>query len=175
LLSANLIGTNLFAYCYNNPAMNSYPTGYGILPVGGFGSFYKNYKSAVSAWAKKYAPKSDGVEYGAIIYKIRVMWKSYYFMGETYKGFETQNWYTVINGLGAGYLVGRATKRAVNFFWPISSLTMIGFAHTHPLQPGHTNQPSGPDVWMKRGGFFANMRIFPIAIYRNKKVSINYF
>lgn len=106
---------------------------------------------------------SKGVEYGAIIYKVRYLFWTYYFMGETYQGFKTTNWYTVINGLGAGFLTSRALRYIGNWFWPLTSLQMIGFAHTHPV--GHSNQLSGPDVWMKRIGFFVGARVFPIAVY----------
>ena len=90
-----------------------------------------------------------------------------FFMGETYKGFKTQNWYTVINGLGAGYLTS-AVARAISTVISISrsyttfKLQIVGFAHTHPVN--HSNSPSGPDVWMKRLGWIVSLRIFPIAV-----------
>jgi len=169
----NLVGANLFAYCYNNPTINSDPSGEGVLPVGTPGYFFKDYKSSVLNWANKYAPMSNGVEYGAIIYRFRVLFFTWYFMGETYKGFKTQNWYTVINGLGAGFLVSVVARQAARAFCPIASLTIVGFAHTHPM--GHSNSPSGPDVWMKRLGWIVSLIIFPIAVYNNKKVSVAYF
>jgi hypothetical protein len=51
---------------------------------------------------------------------------------------------------------------------------VIGFAHTHPLNPGHTTNPSGPDELMKDIGFFVGAKVFPIARYENGNVSINY-
>ena len=153
--------------------MYSDPTGYGILPVGGFGTLYKDYKSAVLAWAAIYAPISNGVEYGAIFYSFRALFWTYYFIGETYKGFKTTNWYTVVNGLGAGYFMGRGLEWAFSFYWPFASLQIIGFVHTHPL--GHTNKPSGPDKWLKGIGFFVGGKVFPIVVYNNSTISVNYF
>ena len=164
---------NLYNYCGNSPIMYNDPTGYKLFPVGYSDYFYKDYKTSVSKWAAKYAPMGNDVEYGAIIYRFRVLFWKWYFMGETYKGFKTTNWYTVINGLGAGFLTSIGKRFAGNRFWPIAGLTIVGFAHTHPI--GHSNKPSGPDIWMKRLGWIVSLRIFPIAVYNNKKVSINYF
>ena len=164
---------NLYNYCGNSPIMYNDPTGYKLFPVGYSDYFYKDYKTSVSKWAAKYAPMGNDVEYGAIIYRFRVLFWKWYFMGETYKGFKTTNWYTVINGLGAGFLTSIGKRFAGNHFWPIAGLTIVGFAHTHPI--GHSNKPSGPDIWMKRLGWIVSLRIFPIAVYNNKKVSINYF
>jgi len=172
----SLLAENLYAYCINNPVMHNDPTGYGLLPVGGPDYFYSSYNTSVSKWANKYAPISNGVEYGAIIYRVKALWFTWFFMGETYKGFKTQNWYTVINGLGAGYLtsaVARAISTVISRSYTTFKLQIVGFAHTHPVN--HSNSPSGPDVWMKRLGWIVSLRIFPIAVYKNKKISINYF
>ena len=88
------------------------------------------------------------------------------FMGETYKGFKTTNWYTVINGLGAGLLTSNAYK-ALNktIIGKVSKVQIVGFAHTHPI--GYTNKPSSPDLMLKQLGWIVNLRIFPIAVYKN--------
>ena len=72
IVAGSLPDRNLFTYCSNSPVMYSDPTGYKLLPVGYSGYFYKDYKTSVSKWAAKYAPKGNGVEYGAIIYRFRV-------------------------------------------------------------------------------------------------------
>ena len=110
LSAFNHIGANLFAYSYNNPTLNSDESGYGVLPVGLPGYFYKNYKTSVSKWAEKYAPMSKDVEYGAIIYRFRVLFLIWYFIGETYKGFETYKWYTVIKRIKCGIFYKRRCK-----------------------------------------------------------------
>ena len=73
----------------------------------------------------------------------------------------------------AVFLTSVGKRLAGNCFWPIGGLTIVGFAHTHPV--GKTNRPSGPDIWMKRLGWIVSLRIFPITVYNNKKDSINYF
>ena len=167
----SFVSYNLFAYCNNNPVMNIDPSGCLLSPVASCGSFYDSYKVAVAIWSYKYAKMSNGVEYGAIIYKFRIGFRTRYFMGETYKGFKTTNWYTIINGLGVGYLRGRVRcKVSTKYF---SSLKMIGFAHTHPI--GNTNKPSGPDKIMKKIGFFVGLKKFPIAIYNGENTQIRYF
>ena len=116
---------------------------------------------------------SNGVEYGAIIYRVRVLWFTWYFMGETYKGFKTEHWYTVINGLGAGFLTSIGTRWVGNRFWPIAGITIVGFAHTHPI--GHSNFPSDPDKLLKRVSWIVGLGIFPIASTNDGKTSIRYF
>jgi hypothetical protein len=135
--------------------------------------FYNTHQSAVAEWASQYAPMSDDVEYGAMIYRTGLGFGTYYFMGETYKGFKTKNWYTVVNGLIAGASVGVVAKKVAAF--SSVNLEMMGFAHTHPI--GHTNTPSGPDVTMKDIGAFLGYGLFPIAVYNRVTgtVSINYF
>ena len=93
-------------------------------------------------------------------------------MGETYKGFKTTNWYTVINGLGEGFFTSIGKRFACSHFWPVVSLTIVGFAHTHPIK--HKNIPSGPDIWMKRLGWVVGLGIFPIAVFTNNTLSINH-
>ena len=172
--TGDVLSTNMYAYCQNNQVQFSDTSEYMITyPTPRLGAFYSSYQAAVKAWAKKYAPLSKGVEYGAIIYKFRVLSITYYFIGETYKGFKTTNWYTVINGLGAGYLMGVARMNVVNILWPFTRLQIIGFVHTHPI--GHNNQPSDPDLMMKNIGWFVGAKIFPIAVYNGGSLSINYF
>ena len=60
-----------------------------------------------------------------------------------------------------------------NIFWPIASLYLVGFAHTHPI--GHDNYPSGPDIWLKRLGWIAGIIILPIAVYKNGSINVRYF
>lgn len=69
---------------------------------------------SVSKWADKYAPMGGGVEYGAIIYRIKVLFWTWLFMGETYRGFKTTNWYMVINGLGVGFFKSIGKKSGSN-------------------------------------------------------------
>ena len=168
-----LIGCNQYAYCTNIPINHTDESGKGIFPVSSLGYLYKDYEKSVSEWAKKYAPLSDKVEFGAMIYRIRVVFWTWYFMGETYKGFRTPNWYTVINGLGFGYLSSMGLKYIGNIFWPIASLYLVGFAHTHPI--GLDNYPSGPDIWLKRLGWIAGIIILPIAVYKNGSINVRYF
>ncbi len=135
--------------------------------------FYDTYNSAVAEWASQYAPMSNGVEYGAIIYEIGLGFGTYYFMGETYKGFQTKNWYTVVNGLIAGGSIGLVAEK-VAAFWSVD-LKMMGFAHTHPVGSLNGNNPSGPDEKMKDIGAFFGYGLFPIAIYEGGTIKINYF
>ena len=47
----------------------------------------------------------------------------------------------------------------------VSKVQIVGFAHTHPI--GYTNKPSSPDIMLKQLGWIVNLRIFPIAVYKN--------
>ena len=154
------------------PANNT-PPKTTLLPVGGFSTPSSNHTTVVTNWGNTYAPKSNEVEYGSIIYEASSLGITTYFMGETYQGYQTENWYTVINGLGAGLVTGSAISAASNLT-PVN-IRVAGFAHTHPI--GHTNAPSGPDIWMKRIGNIIGIKIFPIAVYDSVsgKVSINYY
>jgi len=145
------------------------------LKISSSSMFCSSYKEAVERWAATYAPKSDGIEYGCTIYHLKVLERDFYFTGETYKGFNTKNWHTVINGLGAGNLTGAGMKIVVNRFSPITKLNIIGFAHTHPVKSRNGTEPSEPDKLMKRIGFFVGQKVFPIAHYKDGRVSVDYF
>jgi len=139
-----------------------------LLPVAGFGTLHLSYESAVTEWANTFAPMSNGVEYGAIIYSVRVGGETRYFMGETYQGFSMEDWYTVVNGLGAGLLFSRAVIWLGELALPFADINVVGFAHTHPVDHWSGNDPSlgADDPWLLRLRFLIpTMTRFPIAVY----------
>ena len=61
-----------------------------LTPVSFPGLPYRSYCNAVRVWANEFGPRSDGVEYGALIFRLTLdgFFTSSYLMGETYRGFQ---------------------------------------------------------------------------------------
>jgi len=162
-----------------------------LMPVAAHGVPFVSYHSAVSQWANTYGPMSkvpesiadegEGVEFGAIIYRADYdTFPPLYFMGETYKGFQPNDqWYTVVNGLIAGVARGLAGSfgtrlrghagtladdHAATFrgYRETVNISIIGFAHTHPMGRGNSSAPSDPDRTMRGAGNAFGVDVFPI-------------
>ncbi|MCL1790258.1 MAG: hypothetical protein FWG40_02690 [Peptococcaceae bacterium] len=120
----------------------------------------KNYHTVIETWIKEYAPKSDNIEYGAVLFRRG----SEYFFGKAYQGFKTKNWWTVVNGLVLGYL-----KK------PSITDKPVGFVHTHPHQGNAV--PSGPDFTMAKYGPALGLTIFAMGQCdkNGSNLSIKYF
>ncbi len=137
------------------------------LPVGKFGEFAGDYKETVARWAEKYARIGYQKEYGCVLYKVSGEGKTSYATGETYSGYKTKKWYTVLNGLLAGNEIGNlaidSLELAGTFLGHDIRLEKIGFLHTHPV--GRDYEPSDPwDLRMRKLGNFYRQKEFPIAV-----------
>ena len=157
-----------------------------LTPVSFPGLPHSSYREAVRVWADEFGPRSDGVEYGAIIFRLTLDgFTSYYLMGETYRGFQPNDqWHTVVNGLFMGLARGASASAALShaaLFGPKKrpQIKVIGFAHTHPRSRNREDKrfnadPSEPDWFMRRTGNRFGIDVFPIVQHNANGNIINY-
>ncbi|PWL93868.1 MAG: hypothetical protein DBY08_04205 [Clostridiales bacterium] len=167
LTGQGITSGNMYAYCANNPVMNYDPSGCfwlpfivpavktvikmacmvadvvsGIINNGPSSKKFDTMDEAATDWSKKYKPKSETREKGAIIYKITGKDnKTQYTYGRTYNGYNSN----VISGFVMGYTTGLG-ESAIS-----PRKEMVAFVHSHPKPESeylHDDFPSKADLFL---------------------------
>jgi len=150
--------------------------------VSGAGVPHSSYHQAVMMWANEFGPRSIGIEYGAYIYKAESLTSPappFYFMGETYRGVSAFGMDTIINGVFEGLGVGlrRIGSSTISHSGETAiergylervRISIVGFAHTHPVGHWARSNPSDADRAMRRIGNVFGVDFFPIVWFDDK-------